>query len=498
METAPAESPKQIRVVSLTVANVKRIKAARVEPAADADLVLIGGQNDQGKSSLLDAMIAVLGGKDASPDKPVRKGAKKGEVVLDLGELVARLRFTAAGGRELIVEDKDGVRQASPQAIMDKLTGKVGFDAEDFIRRSATDQLAILRRIVGIDFAAIDARKKTAYDLRTLANADVRTLEARLASAPNPTDAPAELVDTTAVLAEIQKAQEHNKGVVPLQEAYTTAVTEHNNADILLKGEESTQTRIKREISHLEGQIVIARAELEVADKNVADRREKLGISFAAKEKAAADGRSFVQQDTTELQAKLAGADAANNKHRQATARKQLAAELMSANARAQALTNKVDECDTEKQTLLENAKFPVKGLSFTEEGIFFEGIPFSQASSSVKRQVSVAIGAALNPTLRVMIVKDGSLLDAKSMEQLRQLAHEHNLQVWVEVVTQGADARCTVIIEDGEVVGAPKVEEAEEPAQASTTSPAIGTENATPGGATQPPKDLFAGLPSQ
>src|SRR5579859_1297066 len=208
-----------VRVVSLRTTNVKKIKAARVEPDPKASLVLVGGANDQGKSSLLDSMLAVFGGKDASPEKPVRKGAKKGEVVVDLGELVATVRFTAAGGRELIVEDTEGHRQPSPQAIMDKLTGKVGFDAEDFIRRRPDDQLAILRKIVGIDFKAIDDKKKAAFDARTVANADVKRLETQLATAPNPVDPPTALVDTKEVLLELQRAQISNSAKDPLVQA---------------------------------------------------------------------------------------------------------------------------------------------------------------------------------------------------------------------------------------------------------------------------------------
>ena len=81
-------------------------------------------------------------------------------------------------------------------------------------------------------------------------------------------------------------------------------------------------------------------------------------------------------------------------------------------------------------------------------------------------------------------------MLDVKSMEQLRELAREHNLQVWVEVVTSGPDARCAVIIEDGEVVGATKVEDIPEAAEKPSTGDTIKD--------AEPPKDLFSSLPGQ
>ncbi len=490
---APAtEAPKHVHVVSLTATNVKKIKAVRIEPDPKNPLVLIGGANDQGKSSVLDSILAVLGGKDASPEVPVRRGHKKGEVVLDLGELTARLRFTSAGGRELIIEDKDGNRMASPQAVMDRLTGKVGFDAEDFIRKDPKDQLSILRRIVGVDFAALDAKKKGLYDQRTATNASVKQLEAQIAAAPNPTDVPGELIDTTAVLLEIQKAQEHNKGREPLAEAYRNAASDlatrkSDEADC-----RKEETEIIAEIDRMEKALEAWRVKLKANSDEIVTSSKNTAESAKALETAEANGKAFIQQDVAPLQAKLAGADSANNKFRQAEARKGLVASLRTVEAKSQSLNNSIEEIDAEKERIMQEAKFPVKGLSFTEDGILFEGIPFAQASSSTKRRVSVAIGAALNPTLRVMTVKDGSLLDEKSMSQLRELAAEHNLQVWVEVVTSGPDARCAVIIEDGEVVGAPKIDDAP-PAPDPLMSPV------------HPPKptkksadDLFAGLPNQ
>jgi AAA domain-containing protein len=487
META---APKPVHVISLQVNNVKRIKAAYVVPDPANPLVLIGGANDQGKSSLLDSMVAVLGGKDASPAVPVRKGLKKGSVVLDLGELTATLRFTASGGRELIVEDKEGNRLPSPQAVMDRLTGKVGFDAEDFIRRRPDDQLAILRKIVGIDFKPLNDRKTALYDQRTAANSTVRTLETQLAAAPNPTDAPAELVDTTAVLAEIQKAQEHNKGQAGWADSLRIKKRQLELAeqDFLVKV--SAHETATMEIARLERLLQEARDALPSKLAAVEEARKEVESAKAAVAHDTEKVETFPLQDVAGLQAKLAGADAANTKFRQAASRKTATEALRSAQAKAQSLDNAVQEIDAEKERLMTSAKFPVAGLSFTEEGIFFDGIPFSQASSSTKRRVSVAIGAALNPTLRVMVVKDGSLLDLKSMEQLRELAREHNLQVWVEVVTSGPDARCAVIIEDGEVVGAPRVEDIPDAPEKSSAGDTVKD--------AEPPKDLFSSLPGQ
>lgn len=494
METAPetaTPSPtKHVRVISLTTSNFKRIRAAHVAPDPSSSVVLIGGEIDNGKSSLLDSMLDVFGGANASPEVPVRKGMAKSETTIDLGDLVCRVRHTKSGGRELQIEDKDGNRLKRPQDVMDALTGKVGFDAEEFIRKKPDLQLDILRKIVGIDFGPLDAKKANLYTQRTAANTVVKTLETQLASAANPTDAPAALVDTAEVLAEIQKAQEHNKGREPLVEAYNKADSAHKEATRARDADQTAIQGTENAIKAIEEELRVAKETLDRQKQLLVNSEQAKATALAAWEAAVAAGKAFVSQDTSALQAKLAGADVQNNKFRQAEARRNLAASLKEAQSKATALDNAVQQVDADKETLLLAAKFPVKGLSFGEHGIMFEGVPFEQAASSTKRRVSVAIGAALNPTLRVCVIKDGALLGTKGIEQVRELASEFGIQVWIEVVTNSPadEERCTVVIEDGSVKGAEPVEEIPEVAEKSSTAAK----------AAEPPKDLFGSLPSQ
>jgi len=49
-----------VKITSLEAENVKRIKAVQIEPAATC-LTVIGGNNGQGKTSVLDAIAWALG-----------------------------------------------------------------------------------------------------------------------------------------------------------------------------------------------------------------------------------------------------------------------------------------------------------------------------------------------------------------------------------------------------------------------------------------------------
>lgn len=483
MENAP-QPPAHLRVVSLRTTNFKRVKAVQIDPPAGDPLVLIGGEIDQGKSSVLDSMLDALGGADASPEIPVRRGMKKSETVIDIGEITIRVRHTSAGGRELVLEDKDGNRLKKPQDVLDKLTGKIGFDAEDFIRRRPDDQLSILRKIVGIDFAPLEAKKAKLYDERRDANATVRSLETQIV--PPPIDPPAELVDVTATLEEMKNAQKHNESI---DDAFDAVVLQER----FVRDQETTLAGVRNEMYGIQEQIDRLTAQLKSRSERENNLIPTIGAEQTKAQKMRKDAEALARTDIAPLQAKIAGADAANTKHRQMAAYKAAKEALAKAHARATALDNAVQEIEAEKQRLMESAKFPVKGLGFTEAGITFDGLPFEQAASSTKRRVSVAIGAALNPKLRVTVIKDGSLLGAKGLEQIRELAREFDLQVWIEVVTSDEEdrARCTVVIEDGTVVGAPKFEEANEPeAQKGAAQSAVVDAD--------PPADLFSGLPAQ
>jgi hypothetical protein len=103
-----------------------------------------------------------------------------------------------------------------------------------------------------------------------------------------------------------------------------------------------------------------------------------------------------------------------------------------------------------QKQKAIASAKMPVKGLSFGDGIVLYKGVPIEQASSAEQLRVSCAIGMAGNPKLRVMIIKDGSLLDSDSLKLLAGMAKDQDFQVWVERVD--ASGQVGIVMEDGHV----------------------------------------------
>ncbi len=429
------------KIIKLTSQNVKRLSAVEITP--DGNLIVIGGKNGQGKSSVIDSIFYALGGKDALPPKPVRDGQPGAEITVDLGELVVTRTFTAAGGTSLVVKNKDGAKYPSPQSILDKLVGTLSFDPMEFVRNEA-QQAETLRKLVGLDFKEQDAKAKALYDERTAVNREVKSLAAQVAATTEYNFLPDVEVSTADILKEQREASEKNatlaKNRAAIEEERRFITQCEKNRDLLT----DEITKKKAEIVALELQI----AEREVLRRNATDQ---IRSRLEALERWSPAVRSEVDIDLAPFADRARKVDETNQKIRSNKARKKFVESHAAAEAKSKALTEQIDTIEAAKTKAISEAKFPIPGLSFDVNGnVIFNGVPFAQASSAEQTKVSIAIGIALNPTLRVLLIRDGSLLDPDNLAMVADIAEEKDVQVWMERVSTGGEV--SVVIEDGMV----------------------------------------------
>lgn len=419
MTTTTAET-KTLRIIELEASAFKRLRAVRIKP--DGSVVEINGRNGQGKSSVLDAIAAALGGGHEAPDKPVRKGNKKAEIRVDLGEMVVERRFTESGST-LTVTAKDGTELKSPQAVLDRLYGTTAFDPLEFTRMAPRQQVDILKRLTGLDaeFAKLDAAKAEANRVKTDAARSVKTLELQLAALPD-VEGPDEEVSMEAIVAKAEAAQGVKR--------------QNDKARAWLKEKESVLNALDMEIDVLKRQLF----ERETARKATA----------ASVDEWTPKVQAMVDPEMKSLTEEMRDLEARNELARRRKARRGIAEQLGAARDAERAAARRAEEAESYREEALASAKLPVKGLGFTEDGVTLNGIPFGQASTAEQIRASVGMGLAQNPRLRVMLVREGSLLDGNSMRLLAEIADEHDAQVWVERVTDGQGVGIT--IEDGEV----------------------------------------------
>ena len=107
-------------LLNLDVHNVKRIRAVNIKP--DGNVIIIGGRNAQGKSSVLDSILYAMKGK-AIPGKPLRNGEERGNVMLETQDLVISRTFTESGNAlKVTLKDMDLAQLRTPQNVLLRLS----------------------------------------------------------------------------------------------------------------------------------------------------------------------------------------------------------------------------------------------------------------------------------------------------------------------------------------------------------------------------------------
>lgn len=402
------------KIVKLTAQNFKVLKAVEITP--DGNLVVIGGRNGQGKTSVLDCITAALGGvNNKALPMPIREGEDSAQIILELEDLIVTRRFTDSGST-VVVSSKDGAKYPRGQAMLDSLLGKLSLDPLAFIGQEPKDQRDTLLGLVKLPFdpAVLDARRKRGFDARTELKRDLVKLAAQVEAAPDLVDG--ELLEIRSVAALVEE----------------NAAAQSVARRVLRARQEVESGRLR--YNQLVEQLRIAEEDLLAAET---EETEVL--------KLAAESRSL-----TEIAADLNGIEDHNAMARAQQATLEVVREHGEVAAKVAQYTAAIETIDAEKAAGLKAAEFPGGlPLGFNETGVLLNGIPFKQASGAEQLRTSLAIAMALNPALRVIRISDGSLLDSDNLKLVADMAAEHDFQVWLEVVGTGAGG---IIIEDGSV----------------------------------------------
>jgi recombinational DNA repair ATPase RecF len=423
-----------MKIISLTAENIKRIKAVSLKP--DGKSVVIGGDNGQGKSSVLDSILFAIGGKDVICDKPIRKGEKRGEIVIELNDLTVTRRFTE-GGTSLVVKNKNGEAQVSPQMLLDKLTGDLSFDPLEFSRMDAKAQRDTLARLAGLDLDAITAEYQKAFNERTEANRLPAAIKANLAGKAIQPGLPEEEVSADDLLKKLEEIQAHNFKCTQAQTEAERLGRALSAANLAREDEAVAATSLQQQLKAVQKALEV---KTQQATQVEAAYEEQLRKAAAA-----------VKQDEAPVKSELSNLTAKNTAIRQNKFITEKQRDLKKAEEKAAALTKQLEKILDRKEKMVNEAKYPLEGLAADEGEVYYNKIPLKQASDAEQIRISTAIGMALNPQLRVMLIKSGCFLDSKSLAELHKLAAENDVQLWIERVGDGKEV--SVVIEDGSVI---------------------------------------------
>lgn len=417
-----------MKVYNLEVDNYKRLKAINLTP--EDDMIILQGENEQGKSTIIDSIFVAMGGK--LPEKPIRDNEERAEINLDIGEYRVKRVITKKkdGGYNsyLTIKDKDGTKMSSPQKIIDDIMGKITFDPLEFAKYDAKKQRDVLLELVGLDFAFEEEEIKRLYDERRLVGRERDKLSGVVKNL--------ETEDFTGVPDKETSLEEITNQVNSL----TSQINEIEKKETNLSQLNSKQSDLIAKISRLLQELNKAKKELAETESLLAEASAELG-KFNKEE---------LFEKRKDLILKSRKIDENNSKFRKRKEYLQKQIELKTLEDQYNNFTKEIEQYDEDKKKRIQSAKMPIKGLSFDEDGVLYNSIPLSQLSSAAEFKVCLAIGMAMNPQLKIITSKYGSLLDDTNMKIVEEMTKGKGYQSWIERV--GNNSETGILIEDGEI----------------------------------------------
>lgn len=434
--TQTIESDQTLRIVRLEVEAFKRLRAVGITVDAEGNLVEITGRNGQGKSSTLDAIMAALAGGRSIPDQAVRKGHDRATITVKLAghkgdQCYVVTRKITKSGQSLTITTPDGEAVKSPQSVLDAMLGDLTFDPMEFCAMEPRAQVETIKAIAGLNerFTELDRQQAEAQAALTAARTDVKRAEAVLTVTAN-VDGPDEETSLAALSEELAAAQ---------------ATIDTNN-------------KARNWLTTMRKSLADNAAEIQGVNAQIKALTDRLGVLEEAgrQMQAQIDGHepkvsAMRDPDVAAIRARVHSVESDNAAARKRKAHRDAKAALDGARDAERAAGRRKDKIIEERNTMLAEARLPVKGLAFTDDGVTLNGLPFEQASTAEQIRASFAIAMAQKPRIRIALVRQGSLLDRDGKRLLAAVAAEHDAQVWMETVTNGE--KVGIVIEDGEVV---------------------------------------------
>lgn len=423
-----------IKINKLQIENVKRVKAVKIEPTANG-LTVIGGKNNQGKTSVLDAIAWALGGNKYRPSQANREGSvipPNLKVTLSNGLVVER----RGKNSDLKVTDPNG--EKAGQQLLNSFVEELAIDLPKFMNSTSKEKANILLQIIGVgdQLATLEREEQEIYNQRRtigqIADQKKKYAEEQTYYA----DAPKELVSANELIQQQQEIlarngenQSKRNNLTQIQQQYATQGQEVERLKQLLQQAEATY--------------------------------EKLGNDLQI---AQTDALDLQDESTDELEANIQQVDEINRKVRANLDKDKAEEDARDYTVQYDGLSEKVNKLRTQKNDLLTNANLPLSGLSVDEGDLIYNGQKWDNMSGADQLKVSTAIVRKLKPTCGFILLDKLEQMDLETMEQFGQWLEQEGLQAIATRVGTGEE--CKIIIEDGYVAGqenileTPKTEE--------------------------------------
>ncbi|HGI4478697.1 TPA: AAA family ATPase [Streptococcus agalactiae] len=407
-----------ITINKLEIENVKRIKAVKVEPSSKG-LTIIGGNNNQGKTSVLDSIAWVLGGNKFKPSQAAREGTM----------VPPTLKITMSNG--LIVERKgknsslkviDPNGQKGGQQLLDSFIEELAINLPKFMDGTPKEKADVLLEIIGVSdqLAELELKEKELYNQRHTIGVIADQKEKFAKEQPYYNDAPKELISIADLIQQQQEVLAKNG----------ENARKRQNLSVIQQNHQFKQS----EVEHLKQQLATAEKQLQElsSDLEIAQR----------------DTMSLIDESTAEIEENISNIEEVNRKVRANLDKDKAEEDAKHQREQYNILTNDIESIRQQKRDLLINADLPLEGLSVDDGKLLYLGQEWDNMSGSQQLIVATAIVRKLKPDCGFVLIDKLEQMDNITLEQFGKWLEQEGLQAIATRVSTGEE--CAIIIEDG------------------------------------------------
>lgn len=420
---------EQIKINKLEIENVKRVKAVKLKPS-DTGLTIIGGNNNQGKTSVLDAITWALGGNRYKPSNATREGSvipPNLKITMNNGLVVER----KGKNSDLKVIDPRG--EKAGQQLLDSFVEELALNLPKFMNQTSKEKATTLLQIIGVGdkLAELEGKEREVYNQRHAIGQIADQKEKYAKEQIYYPDVPDEIISASdlikkqqEILAKNGQNQTHRRN---LRELETNQLLDQEKYDqIAAKIEELLNEKSKL------GSSINTRAEqIELAKKTVEELQD---------------------ESTAELEASIENIEQTNEKIRANLSKEKAEEDAQEYRDQYSRLTTEITNLREQKRELLDNANLPLEGLSVEDGELIYKGFKWDSMSGADQLKVSTAIVRKLNPKCGFVLMDKLEQMDLDTLKDFGSWLEREGLQVIATRVSKGDE--CSIIIEDGYVVG--------------------------------------------
>ena len=393
-----------VKISEFQLENVKRIKAVQCEPTQNG-ITVIGGKNNQGKTSVLDSIAWALGGDRFRPSQAQREGSVIPpyiKIKLSNGIIVERQGKNSS----LKVIDPSGNKGG--QQLLNEFIENFALNLPKFMEANAKEKADILLRIIGVGDKLFELEKEEneIYNSRHAIGQIAAQKQKYADEMAHYDGVPDDLLSASDLIQEQQA--------------------------ILLRNAENKKKRER--LSELREQKQRLQQALEECEKE---------LKIAELSEAELEDRS-----TAELEENIQKIDEINVKIRSNLDKERAEEEAHRYQEQYNELSVKLENIRSEKKKLLESADLPLPGLSVEDGEITLNGMKWDNMSGSDQLKAATAIIRRLNPKCGSVLLDKLEQMDLDTLCDFGHWLEREGLQVIATRVSTGDE--CSIVIEDG------------------------------------------------